>query len=185
MQVPHPLQEHGARHHLSGAAHEKLEELELARRELDLAPAAGHPPGDQIELEILDLEARGFAARGAPAQQRLDARQELGERERLGEIVIAPRLEPADAVVDAAEGGQHQHRSLDAPLAQTLDDREAVELRQHAIGHDEIELPLGGAVEPLAPIGGVLDGVAALAQPLDEEARGLGIVFDEQHVHWR
>jgi hypothetical protein len=29
----------------------------------------------------------------------------------------------------------------------------------------------------------VLDGVAAFTQSLDEKARGLGVIFDEQHVH--
>ena len=37
--------------------------------------------------------------RGA-ADQRLHARQQLGERERLGQVVVAARLQPADAIVD-------------------------------------------------------------------------------------
>ena len=120
---------------------------------------------------------------GAAAQQRFDARQQLRERERLGEIVIAAGLEPADAVIDAAERRQHQYRSQDTLGPQQLDDRQPVDVRQHAVGHDEVELPLGGAIEPFAAVGGMIDTVAALAQALDQKARGLAVVLDEQYVH--
>ncbi len=120
---------------------------------------------------------------GTAAQQRLDARQQLGEGERLGEVVVAAGLEPLDAVIDAAQRRQHQHRGADALGAQLLDDRQPVELRQHAVGDDEIEVALGGAEQAIAAVGGVIDGIAALAQPLDQEARRLGVILDEQYVH--
>ena len=180
VQVPHALEQHGARHHLAGAAHEELEELELARGELDLAPGARHAPRQQVELQVLDLEARRLRCARAPAQQRLDARQQLSERERLGEIVVAPGLQSPDTVVDAAEGRQHQHRRGQPLAAHQLDDRQPIDVRQHPVGDHQVELPLGGAEQALAAVGGVIDAVAALAQAFHQEARGLGVVFDEE-----
>ena len=66
---------------------------------------------------------------------------------------------------------------------QQLDDGEPVDVRQHAVGDDQVELPLGGAEQSLAAVGGMIDAVAALAQALDQEARRLGIVFDQQYMH--
>src|SRR6266404_7344867 len=183
VQIPHALEQHGARHDLSGAAHEKFQQLQLPRRELHLAPAARHPPGQQVELQVLDLQARGVGRAGAAAQQRFDARQQFRERERLGEIVVATGLEPADAVIHAAERGQHQYRSQDTLSSHQLDDRKPVDVRQHAVGHDEVELPFGGTRQPFAPVGGMIDTVAALAQAFDQKARGLAVVLDEQYVH--
>jgi hypothetical protein len=56
-------------------------------------------------------------------------------------------------------------------------------MRQHAIGNDDIEVTAARLGEAGAAIGSVLDGVAALAQPPDEQARRFGIIFDEEHVH--
>src|SRR2546429_6567190 len=84
------------------------------------------------------------------------------------------------AVIDAAERRQHQYRSQDTLGPQQLDDRQPVDVRQHAVGHDEVELPLGGAIEPFTSVDGMIDTVAALAQALDQKARGLGVVLDER-----
>src|SRR5579864_7696323 len=76
VQVPHPLEQHGTRHQLPGATHEELEQLHLARRELELASAARHTPLEQVELEILDLQPCEIGRIRSPPQQRLDARQQ-------------------------------------------------------------------------------------------------------------
>ncbi len=59
---------------------------------------------------------------GAP-QQRLDARDQLADGERLGQIIVAAGAKPADAIVDRAERAQHQHRRAHVLLADLLDDR--------------------------------------------------------------
>jgi hypothetical protein len=45
-----------------------------------------------------------------PARQRADARQQLGEGEGFYEIVVAAGVEARHAIVDAAHGGEEQHR---------------------------------------------------------------------------
>ena len=81
---------------------------------------------------------RGLAV--AAAEQRVDAGEQLGEGERLDEIIVGSLLQPVDAIVDRAERGQHQHRRRHACGAQRAQHRQAVEPGQHAIEDDEIEL---------------------------------------------
>ena len=64
--------------------------------------------------------------------------------------------------------------------AQLLDDGQPVDVRQHPVGDDQVELARGGPGEALRPVGGVIDRVAALPQPFDEKPRGLGIVLDKR-----
>ncbi len=185
VKVPHPFEQHGTRHHLSGATHQEFQELQLARGELYFAPAADDAAPQQIKLQIRDLELRGLRRAGASAQQGFDASQELCEREGLGEIVVAAGFQPTDPIVNASQGAQHQNGCRDAPLAHPPNDRETVDLGQHPIGHDQIEFSRRREEHAIAPVRCVIDGVAALTQALDEEFRRLGVVFDEQDVHGR
>ena len=183
VQVPDALEQHRPRDHLPLPPHEELEQLLLARGELDLAAGPRDLAGEQVEFQVRYPQHRRLGGARMPAQQRLDARQQLRERKRLGEIVVAARLEAADAIVDRAEGAQDQYRRREPRPPQLLNDRQPIDVGQHAVGDDQVELAREGAGEPLTPVGGVIDRVAALAQSLDEDPRGLGIVLDEQDVH--
>src|SRR6204780_4111230 len=50
VQIPYMLQQHRPRHHLPGIAHEIFEHLEFARQQLDVARAAPHRAGHEVEL---------------------------------------------------------------------------------------------------------------------------------------
>ena len=126
---------------------------------------------------------RGGLRPGLPAQQRLDARQQLGEGEGLGEVVVAAGAQALHAVVHRAERAQHQHRRGAPLLPQQLHDGEPVEMRQHAVGDDDVVVRLGGAKQAVPPVGGMIDRVAALAQPLQDEVRGFFVILDEQQTH--
>src|SRR5262245_30420249 len=56
MKIPDVLQKHGPRHHATGVAHQVLEQLELARLEVDARAGARHRALDQVELEIGDAQ---------------------------------------------------------------------------------------------------------------------------------
>ena len=75
-----------------------------------------------------DGESRGLGRAGRAADERLHARQQLGERERLGQVVVAAGLEAADAIVDGPPGAQDEHRRPHAARAHPIDERQAVEL---------------------------------------------------------
>src|SRR5262245_8399369 len=74
--APDLLEEALARDHDALVAHEVLEELELALRELDLALGAAHLVGVGVQRQVADDERRRSARRAAP-QQCAQSRQEL------------------------------------------------------------------------------------------------------------
>src|SRR5882757_9735827 len=52
VKIPHALEQHCARDHAIGMTHEKLQEAELARLEIDPHAAACHHAFQQVEFEI-------------------------------------------------------------------------------------------------------------------------------------
>src|ERR1700722_1989890 len=77
-------------------AHQVLEQFELALGEVDRALAARDFVGVDVEREVADAQ-RGRAARGAAAQQRAQAREQLLTLEGLDEVVVGARVEPLHA----------------------------------------------------------------------------------------
>jgi hypothetical protein len=70
------------------------------------------------------------------AQQRLDAREQLGHLERLGEVVVGAELQPDDAVEHLGARGEHQDGRRDAALPQRPAHVEPVAAGQHDVEHD-------------------------------------------------
>ena len=120
------------------------------RRSSDL-PAARHAARQQVERQVLDGQRRRLRrARGSP-DERLDARQQLGEREGFGEVVVAAGLQAPHAIVHGSPRAQNQHRRGPAPAAQLVDEREAVALGQHEVD-DRRRRSLGSAAaSPASP----------------------------------
>src|SRR5215217_5589957 len=135
--APDPVEQLLARDHQPLVAHEVLEQLELALRELDLALAAAHLMGVGVEGEVADAQ-RGHAARRPPAQQRPHPRQQLLALERLDEVVVRADVEPLDARVERVAGGQHQDRGVVLILAEPPGDVDAVHPGQAQVEHDEV-----------------------------------------------
>ena len=114
-------------------AQQVFEQRELARLKRDRSPAAPDRACQDIHLKVA-LAQQGLDRRPtATAQQRLDAGQQLGEREGLHQIVVAAAPEARDPVLDSAQGAEKQNRRVLAGAAQHLDHRQTVELRQHAV----------------------------------------------------
>ena len=77
----------------------------------DLVPAL-------VERHVGEAQdvARQVAVR--PAQHCLDAGDDLGERERLRDVVVAAGAQRLDLVLDGVLRGQEEDRGLEAALAQ-------------------------------------------------------------------
>ena len=125
---------------------------------------------------------RGIDPRFAPAQKRVHARQQLGEREGLDQIIVGAMLEALDPVADRGQRRENQHGRLDARGTQSLEHRQPVEHRQHAVEDDEVEGSVGGAEQPVLAIGRLLDAMAFLGQPLGEIGGGFPVVLDQQDL---
>ena len=93
----------------------------------------------RVEPQVADLEHRRALDRPA-ARERAQPRQQLVERERLGEIVVGAGVEPVDAVGHLRPRGEHQHGRPDAVRAQAAADVEPVEVGEHRVEHDRVVL---------------------------------------------
>ena len=136
MLTPDVIGEHRAGDDLSRMADEEFEHPEFARRELDAAAAALGAAAGDVDLKIRDLEQRGGVARAT--QQRLQASEQLRKGERLGKIVVGSRVKPGDAVLDGPARRENQHRRIDASLAELLEKRAAVGIREPEVEHDRV-----------------------------------------------
>src|SRR5215471_4073406 len=183
VEPPHVLDQHRPREDAAGVAHEVLEQRPLARGQLD--PAAGplHLARGRIERQVGQPQDRGAPLRAAP-EQGAHSRQELVEREGLGQVVVGAEIEPGHLVGYAVARGEHDDRRVHAGLARGLEDAEAVALGQHDVEDDQI---VGVAPEDKVQggiaVGGRLHGVSLFLQPLPDEAQDLPIVLDHENTH--
>src|SRR3954452_17399521 len=84
-----------AREHAARALHQEFQEAEFGGPEIDDSTAAQHALLVAVELELAGLEHARHTLRTGAAQQGADARQEFRNRERLDNIVVGTRREPA------------------------------------------------------------------------------------------
>ena len=183
MIFPDLLQQHGAGHRLAGVAHQEFQQLELTRLQVDLLTCAVNGAGDQVHLEITDLEHGGDAAGLAAARQGLDPGDQLGEGIGFDQIVVGTGVQPGDAVLDLAEGREEQDGRLVAVLAQGLDHADAVEARHHPVDDIDVIAALLGLQQAEGAVDGVGRLVPGLGQAPDHGGRGLGVVLDHQNTH--
>ena len=116
-------------------AHEVFEQSELARLKFNLLAAAPHLAREQVHGQVAHRQARRLRGVRRAADERLDARQQFGEGERLCQIIVAAGLQAPHAVIHGGLGAEDQHRDVDVLGAELLDEAQAVELGQHDI-HD-------------------------------------------------
>ncbi len=118
------------------------------------------------------------------AQHGAAAGLELGEIERLDQIVVGAEVEHAHAVRDLGARGQHDHRSFRAVRPQLLQEAAAVTVGgQHYVEEYQVVRRACDAILRGGQIGGVIDRVAVERQPVHHGAGQLGVIFDEQEAH--
>jgi hypothetical protein len=122
-------------------------------------------------------------ARAAPGD-RIEPGEQLFHGKGLGEVIVAARFQPLDAVGQRAQRAQHQHRrarfTLRAHRAQHV---ESADVWQHAIEHDRIIPRLGQALQR-GPAGGRMIGrTPGGAQPVEHVRGNHRIVFHHQAMH--
>jgi hypothetical protein len=122
----------------------------------------------------------GNAGRRAPAQHRVDAREELARIEGLGEVVVGPHLQAHDAVDVVTLRGEHDDGRCIVLPAKAAADREAVLAWQHEIEHEEV-VALARELLVHAPgIGHRLHLVALAAEVAHQKVPQSLVVVDHQ-----
>ena len=111
--APHQIEQLAAREHPAGALQQLAQQAELGRAEVHLAAAARAPdaPRGPCVRSAKRRTSRG-ERRADPAQHRAHARDQLVERERLGDVVVGAGVQPAQPVGLLAARGQHDDRQI-------------------------------------------------------------------------
>ena len=161
----------------------EFEQGELAGLKFDLLPAARDFVREQIHREVARREFGWLGGLRGAADERLHAREQLGKRKRLGEIIVAAGLQAFHAVVHAGFRAEDEHRRENFVLAQPAQQRKPVELRQHDVEHRRVVGDRLRQPEALFPIGRMVHGEAVLLQPVDDERGDLTVIFNHKYAH--
>ena len=135
MGAPRRVEQLRARIDPPGMGHQEVQQPELGRPEIDAALSCADPVSRRVEAQPGELDGVVGALRRPPAQHRLDPREQLARRERLGQVVVRADLQPGELVGFARSRGQHDDRDVaGAPVAaQAAREREARLAGQHPV----------------------------------------------------
>ena len=140
--MPDVLQDLPLRQHAARVQQEEAEQRELGRGQLDERLAAAHLMAVLVEREVAEAQdVAGQLASRAP-QDRLHARDDLGEAERLRHVVVSAGAQRLDLVLDGVLRREEEDRGAEAALAHAPADLDALDVGEHPIEHDEIGLEL-------------------------------------------
>ena len=143
-------------------AHEEFQEGELLRGEVDSLAGALH--GCVAGSSVRSPRAGSPAAPWHATDQRLHAREEFGEVERLGEVVVRAQVKAPHAVIEGVAGGQHQDRRPRPGGAHLPADLEPVDVGQTHVEHDRVVRHRCGEADSLFGRGRAVDQEAFLPQ---------------------
>src|ERR1043166_573919 len=108
---------------------------------------------------------------------RLQAREQFGKRERLGEVIIRARLQTFYAIVHRPLRAQDDDGRVDPFLTDPVDEGETVELGQHDIDHERVVTTHESELQAFLAVGGLIDREARLLQAFGHESGDLRVVL--------
>ena len=183
--APDPLQELVTRDDAAPLERERVQELELGRRQLGARAAHERLHLARVDAELLDLDrvaARRVLRPHAAAYGRLHASDQLLHRERLDQVVVGADLERVYAVVLGAAGADDEDRRADALAARGLDQPPAVDAGQHQVEDADVGVLVAEPREPDLPRADG-DGIEARrAQVVGHSAGDDLVVLDDQDL---
>ena len=116
---------------------------------------------------------------GSAAEKCPHPAAELADRERLRDVVVRPELEPEHLVELVVAGSEHDDRHL-ALGPEPLADLETVELRQHQVEDDEINVLRREPFECLLAVSGLKHTESVALERVGEELLNGVLVVDEE-----
>ena len=179
---PAGLDELAATDRLARARDELREQPELGRRERDLLAVDERGVRERVEAHAGALDRVGLP--GA-AEQRVQPRDELGERKGLRDVVVAARAESRDAIRQRVARREEEHGRLHALRAQRLADVAAVGIGQTDVDDQDVRRLRLDALEQLGPGADTCRVEALLAQAAQKHAAESDVVLDDQNLRHR
>src|SRR5919112_2492678 len=120
---------------------------------------------------------------GWPAREGPHPSEELGEGEGFGKVVVSTSIQALDAVFDLGAGCEHQNRDANVRCPEPFDDLDPVEVGQHPVDHQQVEILAQGSSESRAAVGSRVGDVALTAEDLGQEIRKVLLVLHDQYPH--
>ena len=125
----------------------------------------------------------GLLGHRVAALQRVQPRHDLGEGERLGQVVVGAEVEPLDARADVGGRGEHEDPRRALGAHELAADLVAVDVGQVAVEHDDVVVDDGRALERLVAVEGDVDGESVAAKAARERLGEPGLVFGDEDAH--
>ncbi len=172
-----------AGHHRRCRFHQRLQDLQRGRVELQQLALAAHFQRIQVVFQVAGFQHAGLHALAA-ARQGVQTHFHFLQRERLDQVVIGTGIEAGQLVVQRIAGRQHQHRGLLARfIAQLAADLDAVHAWQVEIQHDRVELVHHGQMQAGDPVSREVHRMPPVLQIVAQVGRNVAVVFDYQDSH--
>jgi len=177
---PHILEDLSLREDALRVEHEEAQQIELGRGELQSRLAARNLVSRLVEHDVAVAQHVAREVARGTAEDRLHAGDELGEAERLRDVVVAAGTEGGDLVRDRVLRGQEEHGGVETAVAQTTADLEPVDVREHPVEHDQIRVDPGCRRERVAAGARLLDDEALVAERRRDGVDDRRLVVDDQ-----
>src|SRR5262245_8252065 len=96
------------------------------------------PAPHEVDLEIGDAKSGGLGG-STPPGQGAHARNDLGKREGLDQVVVGAAVESGQAIVECVARRKDEHGRMDTAAAKGAKDLKAVASGQHEIEQNHVE----------------------------------------------
>jgi hypothetical protein len=150
--------------------------------QVDLLAVVLHAAGGQVEGEAAIGHDGGRPVHG-PAVGRLKACEQFREGEGLYEVVVCAAIEVGDALLDGAQGGQHQDRRADSLGPQPVQHLQARQAGQQQVEYHGVEALRGRLLHAALAVAHPQAVVARLFEALAQRFAQDRVVFDHQQFH--
>ena len=167
---------------LAGGAEQVGEERKLPRGEFDDGALAADFAGDEIDGDVAVLE-EGEGGAGGAAGDGVEPGDELVDVERFREIIIGTEVEPFEAFVESAAGGDEDDGDGEALVAEVAQDAQAVAAGDHDIKDEGVVGACGGERVGIVAVVAEIDREALRLEALTDEGGELLVVFHHQDFH--